>query len=315
MACQFQVFVNAGQYENAAEIAVQALNEVDAIESILTVYREDSETSEVNRTAYERRVEVGSHVREILSMSLRLHEATHGAFDVTAGPLSDAWGFARRAGRVPSDAELSAALAKVGSRRLLFDEHNDTVGFARKGMKLNFGGIGKGYALDRCANVLQEAGVNDFMFHGGKSSVLGRGKWREGTPDKSCWTVGLIHPQRPERRLAEVRIRDRALSTSGSQAQSFHHRGQRYGHIIDPRNGQPAEGVLSATVMVESAAEADALSTALFVLGRDEAVKFCREHPEVSAILVLPGDNTGSPQIETYNLNDDDWQLIEPVHT
>jgi thiamine biosynthesis lipoprotein len=313
MACRFQVYLNAGQHPDAARTAMTALDEVDRVESILTVYRADSEVSVINKMAGDEPVSVGPNVWELLSLAVQLHAETGGAFDVTAGPLSETWGFARRAGRVPSDSELAAVRAKVGSGYLDIDQQQQSVRFTRPGVKLNFGGIGKGYALDVSSRLLEADGIRDFLFHGGRSSVLARGA-RLGSDD-ACrdggWQVGLIHPQRPQVRLAEVRLRDRALSTSGSQMQSFQHRGCRYGHILDPRTGRPCEGMLSVTVLAATAALADALSTALFVMGPDDAAKFCQQHPDIAAILIFPAAGTSRMEVQAFNLNDADWKTLD----
>ena len=157
---------------------------------------------------------------------------------------------------------------------------------------------------------LKLQGVDNFLFHGGRSSVLASGCRASGGGEEP-WRVGLVDPLRPSERLAEIVLRDRALSTSGSQAQSFQYRGRRYGHILDPRSGFPAEGdILSATVMHPDAAWADALSTALYVLGSEKAVEFCRAHPEIAAILIVPGRGTGNLEIKTSGLLPDEWRLV-----
>ncbi|NIL97449.1 MAG: FAD:protein FMN transferase [Planctomycetales bacterium] len=317
MACRFQVYFNAGQYPDAAQAAMTALDEVDRLESLLSVYRGDSEVSLVNQTVGKEPLPIGPELMELLALALQLHAETGGAFDVTAGPLSEAWGFARQAGRMPGDAQLAAALARVGSGYVEIHHANQTVQFARQGVQLNFGGIGKGYALDVASRLLQAQGIQDFLFHAGRSSVLacgdravGAGPSGDGPRREGGWKVGLIHPQRPQVRLAEVRLRDRALATSGSQMQSFHHRGRRYGHILDPRTGRPSSGLLSVTVLAATAAVADALSTALFVMGADAAARFCEQHAQIGAILVTGGAGKKRLQVLPLNLSEADWQLL-----
>ncbi|MBN2022218.1 MAG: FAD:protein FMN transferase [Pirellulales bacterium] len=287
MACRFEIFLNAGQYPQNAEAAVEALDEVDRLEALLSVFRAESEISRVNRTAAAGPVEVESDLANLLRLAVRLHEETDGALDVTAGPLSDVWGFSRRQGRVPSESELADAMARVGTGHLEFEAQRGAVRFLRPGMKLNLGAIGKGYALDRAAEILAAAGVEHFIIHGGQSSVLARGN--VGPPGEATgWTAGVPHPLFPRRRLARVRLCDRALGTSGSARQGFRHQGRRLGHVLDPRSGWPAEGLLSATVLAPTAAEADALATALFVLGPERAMQFADRHPDLAVLLVVP---------------------------
>src|SRR3972149_3939718 len=147
---------------------------------------------------------------------------------------------------------------------VVLDEAKRTIAFRRPGISVNLNCIGKGYALDRMAELLAGSGVPDYLLPGGRSSVWARGS-RPGE-DGVGWPIGLRHPLRPTERLAEFFLRDQALATSGSATQFFRHRGQQYGHILDPRTGRPAEGIFSATVIAASAARADALSTALYVM-------------------------------------------------
>jgi thiamine biosynthesis lipoprotein len=206
---------------------------------------------------------------------------------------------------------LQQALARVGYRSLELDNQRHTIRFLKRGVEIDLNALGKGYALDRCAEVLREAGVEDYLVHGGQSSVLAGGaRFADESPPQG-WSIALRHPLKPTQRLAEIWLRDRALGTSGSGVQFFHHQGRRYGHVLDPRTGWPAEGVLSATVLAPNAALADALATACFVMGPEGTREYCLRHPDVAAILVCPGQRSGSLDIQTYGLADDDWQRLD----
>lgn len=306
MACEFEIMLNAGEHPDGPEAALRALDCAEALEAQLTVYRDSSEVSRLNALAAERPVVVERGLFELLSLAVELGRETDEAFDVTSGPLSKVWGFYRRAGRVPGDEELQAALERVGQRHLELDAERQTLHFRRRDVEINLGAIGKGYALDRCADTLWQSGVTNFLVHGGTSSILGRGT-RAGLPtDQTGWTVALRHPLRPEQRLAEIRLRDRALGTSGSGSQFFFHQGRRYGHILDPRTGRPADVVLSSTVLAPTAALADALATAFFVLGLEGATRYCARHPEISALLVMPDSRAGATTLHRVNLSNDE---------
>jgi thiamine biosynthesis lipoprotein len=315
MACEFQVSLRAGQYENGTETALEALDLVERLEAQMSVFREDSEIRGLNRSAAVEPVGVEAGLFELIQLSLRLHEETDGALDITAGPLWEVWGFARREGTVPSQQQLDDALKLVDSRMVELDPAAKTVHFKRPGMKLNLGSIGKGYALDRCCRLLMDEGINDFLFHGGQSSVVARGHSTPTPTDQSKelpapWIVGIRHPLRPDRRIAEICLRDRALSTSGARIQSFRHKGQRYGHIIDPRNGQPAEGIISATAIAPSGAEADALSTAFYVMGAEAALRYCQAHEGIGAVLLCPVRHSGGVELVTAGLEDDELTAL-----
>lgn len=313
MACEFEVLLGAGPDCDGTELALAALDLVDRLESQLTVYRDMSEISRLNRSAFEREVDVEPRLFELLRLAIEIHRRTGGTYDITSGPLSKAWGFSRRAGRVPDESELATALSRVGSQRLLLSSDRRTVRFSVPEMELNLGSIGKGYALDRCCELLEAGGLGDFLLHGGQSSLLSRGSRNPGTDDG--WWIGVRDPLRPGARLGLLRISNRALGTSGTGTQFFYHAGRRYGHILDPRSGRPAEGVLSSTVLARTAAEADALSTAFYVLGPSAAMEYCRRYDEpqgsLSALMVIPGARAGAVEVVTHGLDEADWRAAK----
>ncbi len=308
MACEFEILLNAGQYAAGPELAVAALDLVEQLEDQLTVFREGSEVSRLNCMASDREVEVEPRLFALLQLAQELHRRTAGSYDITSGPLTKAWGFYRRAGQIPRDEDLAVALERIGSQHLLLDPSRSTVRFLKTGLEINLGSIGKGFALDRCAELLESRGVADFTLHGGLSSVLARGA--RGFVPGHGWWVGLRDPLRPEQRLGEIRLRNRALATSGSGKQFFYHEGRRYGHILDPRTGRPAEGMLSTTVLAPTAAEADALSTAFFVMGLEPALAYCSNDPLIGAVLIAGGVKTGAVEIRTIGIDDADWKLL-----
>jgi thiamine biosynthesis lipoprotein len=306
MACQFEIYMNAGQYAGDTAAALAALDLVDQLEDQLSIYRDQSEIGRLNRGAFALPTPVEPRLFALLELAVQLHRETDGAYDVTAGPLSSVWGFTRRAGSIPAPTELLAARARVGSQFLTLDPAARTVRFLLPGMEINLGSIGKGYALDRSAEVLEAAGIDDFLLHGGNSSVLARGT--PGGADKGRgWTVGVRNPLRPDRRAGLLRLHHRALATSGSGTQFFMHQGRRYGHILDPRSGWPAEQVLSVTVLAPTAARADALSTAMYVMGPDAARRYCEAHPDVAALMFCRGAREGSIERFELGLGEGDW--------
>lgn len=314
MACEFEVQLAAGRHDGSTERVLEALDLVEAIEAQLTIYRAESDVLRINRTAAAGSVPVEPRLFALFQLAERLHRETGGAFDLTSGPLSDVWGFSRRAGRLPSDDEIAAALENIGMDNVALDATNHQVAFRRPGVSLHLNCIGKGYALDRMAELLDStsdgagAAVGDYLLHGGRSSVLARGNCPASA--RPGWTIGVPHPLRPGERLAEIDLVDQALGTSGSGTQFFEHAGRRYGHLLDPRTGSPAEGVYSATVVAPTAAEADALSTALYVLGVEKAAEYCASRPELGAILVSAGQQASDVQVSTFGLAPDRWRPL-----
>lgn len=305
MACQFELWLNAGEHPNGAVAAIEALDLVEQLEQQLTVYREDSEVSELNRTASLDAIEVEARLFGLLQQSVELWRTTQGAFDITAGPLTELWGFKRRAGRLPEASDVTEVLSRVGSQYLVLDAERHTVKFSREGVEINLGAIGKGYAVDRCAESLAAAGVSNYLFHAGNSSVLARGG--NASRNDGAWSVGVRNPLKPERYLGELLVRERALSTSGSGTQFFIREGKRYGHILDPRTGWPVEDVLSTTVLAPTAAEAEALSTAFYVLGPETTERLCSQFAKVGCVMLCPGKAAGSVVTHVFNLSPEEW--------
>ena len=304
MACRFEVVFNAGEVENATELAVDALDLVEHIESRITVYRDTSELTRLNATAAQGWQNVSPDLFALLLHARGLAARTNGAFDCASNALTRAWGFLERRGRTPADDALAAARERSGLGLVEFDEEGRRVRFLRPGVELNLGAIGKGWALDRALGELRLAGVPSVLVHGGQSSVRARGVQGPALPGRRGWQVGLRHPLRPAERLAAITLDDRALGTSGSGTQFFVDRGRKLGHILDPRTGLPAEaGVISATVIAPEAADADALSTALYVLGADGLASVAAPGGDVGAILVLPGARPGIVRVIVANLD------------
>ncbi len=269
MATEFVVMLPPHAAE-AVELVVEALDQLDAMEQAMTVYREDSEVSRVNRLATDTPVRLSLTTFKLLEKAMQWSVRTDGAFDVTAGPLVEAWGFTQRSGRKPTGQEIDAAIQRVGYENVDLSPAERTIRFTKPGMSINLGAIGKGDALDRLAGQLRDRGLHDFLIHGGNSSVIAAG---DQLLDSGLgWRVGISHPTKPKRRLGGLWLRDMALATSGSGKQFFHHHGRRYGHVIDPRTGYPAGDLLALTVLMASAADADACATGLFVAG-SEAIK------------------------------------------
>jgi len=310
MAVEFQVYLNTGEHPDAPETALEAFDLVEDLENQMTVFRDDSELSHINRHATQEPVAVEPQLFTLLQQALTFSVETDGAFDITSGPLSRIWGFHRRQGRFPGHDDVKQALCTVGSKWVELDPKKCTIRFRRQGVEINLNAIGKGYALDRSAEMLREAGIDNFLVHGGQSSILAAGS-RAGSSQQG-WTVALRHPLRPDKRMAEIRLHDRALGTSGSGVQFFHYKGRRYGHVLDPRTGWPAEGVLSATVIAPTATQADGLSTAFYVLGLEKAEEYCSEHEGVAAIMVCPAKRKGGVVVHAIGLSDDDWTRLDP---
>jgi FAD:protein FMN transferase len=286
MACQFEVILpEAGAAWLGASRDV--LTRLDEIEARLSVFRDTSEISFLNQNANRSPVSCDPELMRLLLDCQALSVATDGAFDITSTPLSRCWGFMRREGRLPSTTELETALGAVGMGKVQLEPEHGTVQFRASDLELNLGAIGKGHALDLLGGDLRATGVDQALLCAGKSSLLALG---------GDWPVDLRSPQVADHPLARLVLRDSALATSGAGEQFVIIDGRRYGHIIDPRTGWPAVGLLSVSVVTREAARADALATAFFVGGLDLVRRYCEAHDEVLAV-VTPDDEQGRPQV------------------
>ena len=313
MGTAFEVRIPAS-IPGSVELACQALDRIDVLESQLTVYREDSGVSRINRVAHLEPVFAEKGLFHLLETASRISHETGGKYDVTSGALSLAWGFTRGPKRVPTNEERLDALSRTGMSHLSLDATNQTVAFDCQGVGLNFGSIGKGYAIDEAARLVAEyPWPTSALIHGGNSSVFAL-----GSPPGSLggrWQVSLRNPFDPSRPLGEFALRNRGLGTSGAVFQQFQSGGKSYGHIIDSQTGfPPEEGPVSVSVLAPTAAEADALSTAFYLMGIEATSNFLTSRPEIAAIFVMNADNRRPPRIVLQNIDPADFSLDPTVH-
>jgi thiamine biosynthesis lipoprotein len=277
MATEFAIIL-PGESPRATEAAIDALDMLEKIESKLTIYRPQSEISQINESAGIRPVKVSRDVFELLTRAIKISQKTDGAFDITAGPLVECWGFTKRRGQKPTDEQIADAMQSVGWTHVELDPTQQTVFLKLPGMQINLGGIGKGFAIDQMAKNLKRNGTEHFLIHGGKSTILASSP--SGETELEPWKIAIEHPLRPGRRLTEIEIVDGAIATSGSGKQFFHYKGKRIAHVIDPRTGRPAGDMLSITIQTRNATDADAYSTACFVFGFELTAALVRENEQ-----------------------------------
>lgn len=286
MATQFEVFLPLG-IPNAISIGEFALDCIDRWEDKLTVYRDTSEISRLNQTAFNHGMEVDPRIFNLLQFATAISDETYDAFDITQGKLIKSWGFFRGPKRVPSSLEIEQILHPGGSKALAFDQKSNQITFLSSKVELNLGAIGKGFALDQAASELTaKYNLHSFLMHGGKSSILAGVAPREM---RRGWQIAIQHPWE-DKTLGSAYLNQQALGISAATFQHFHHEGKKYGHILDPRTGFPAKGVASCVVSAPNATLADALSTAFFILGKEAASEFCKNHENVG-VLILPEDS------------------------
>jgi FAD:protein FMN transferase len=261
-----------------------AFDEVDRIDRLMSHYKPESPLSRLNREASAGPVRVDPELFTFLAEALRYARESGGAFDVTVGPLMKAWGFFRGGGHLPSERELAAARAAVGYRHVILNRREGTVSFDHPGVQLDLGGIAKGYAVDRVVALLRHAGVQAALVSAGGSTVYALG----APPGEEGWPVEIADPVDAGAVAFRTRLRDRALSISGSAEKSFQRDGVTYSHIMDPRAGRPVRGMLGVAVLAETGTAGDALDNVFFVWGVAKTRRSIRLFPGAEALLFEP---------------------------
>ncbi len=297
MATQFSIKMYAPSPLYTAsylrQIADAAFEAIDDLEARLSTWRPDSQISAINRRGAKDPVVASPEIIRAVATAKELWESTGGAFDITVGPILELWGFYEDKGGVPSSTEIQAALEQVGMDKVLVNRLESTVSLQAEGMRLDFGGVGKGMALDKAARILKESGVKSALLHGGTSTIIALG----APPNSEHWTVHMPNPYNLDERLDTFALVDASYSFSGCYGNLREFNGTSYCHIIDPRTAMPIQGVLAVSAVAKTATESDALSTAFLVMGRDGIEKFCQSRPEIGAIFVaLPSDGKPKPE-------------------
>lgn len=251
------------------------------IDRLFSNYREDSVLAEVNRTAGRRSVPVPGEFLRLLRTSINYSELTDGTFDITVGSLFELWRTETAAGRLPEKSRIRDALGCTGFQKIKIDEAKSQVFFDGDCVRLDFGAIGKGYAVDEMIRIARENGVTRGLVN------FGGNIYAMGPPvGKKFWDVGVRKPGGGSEIISKLDLVNKGVATSGDYERYFEHAGKRYSHIIDPRTGWPAEDVTSVVAVSRSAMEADVFSTAVSVLGVSGAQMFTRKDKSLGFLVI-----------------------------
>jgi thiamine biosynthesis lipoprotein len=292
MATRFELVLHGANAVALRAAGEEALAEIDRLENQLSLYRPGSEIAQLNSRAAREPVQVSPEVFALLQHAAQLTAETKGTFDITIAPLVRCWGFMNANGKMPAPEEITTARALVGMGNVLFDAPARTVRFARPGVMLDLGAIGKGYAIERSALILREAGVESALIHGGTSTACAIGH----PPDAEHWRVAL--PEQPAltttppglaRDLPNtIGLRDESVSVSAIWGRAFEVDGKIFGHVIDPRLGHPVTTAVLSAVIFPATTETDALSTALLTVGLAGHDMISRLRPGLRSLVVNP---------------------------
>ena len=283
MGTLVEITIMEGEEERFDGAAQAAFAEIARLEEVFSSYKPESEVSMVSKNAGGGPVEVSAEVLYVVEEALRVSRLSGGAFDPTIGALSGVWGFSGERGYVPESSEVEALLPLVDFREVMVDKSAKTVGLNKKGMTLNLGGIAKGYIVGSAAKVLEDSGVERGIIKaGGDMFVFQSGVERRQRP----FVIGIKHPRQEGGLLGEVYVKRGAVATSGDYERFFVEAGVRYHHILDPGTGFPARATRSVTVIAEDPTLADALSTAVFVMGPEKGLALIEAIEGAEAVVV-----------------------------
>ncbi len=261
-----------------ARVLEAVMDEMNRINALMSTYREDSEISAVNRAAARAPVAVSPELAALVSRSLEISRLTGGAFDITYASVGYLYDYREK--QKPAAEEIDEALAAIDYRFVDVDLENSTIGFRREGVRIDLGGIAKGYAVERGAEILRANGVrHGIVTAGGDSRIVGD---RRGKP----WVVGVRHPRDKQRIVTRMPLRDEAISTSGDYERFFEEDGVRYHHIIHPATGRSAAAVHSVTIIGPDATMTDGLSTSVFVMGARDGLALLDRLPAYEGVVV-----------------------------
>lgn len=266
MATTFEIFIVHADKQYAAQAAMAAFDELDRLEAELSKFIENSDISRINNLSADTPLRIGLPAFECLQLSLRIYNQTNGAFDITVGSLMDYYSGENKS----SKEELNLARRHTGSHLIELNEADYTVKLSTSPVRLDLGGIGKGYAIDQMAGLLSDWSIDTALLHGGFSSVLAIGA--------KSWPLTLSNPTNHRQILASIFLKGRAFSGSGLQ---------KGPHIIDPHTGRPVENKVAAWACAANAATADALSTAFMVMSPDNIKQYCTNHSDTLAMVLV----------------------------
>lgn len=281
MGSRFEITVVANHTEQANEYIEMAIAEITRIQRLISSWDDQSQTSAINRNAGIKPVKVNRELFDLIARAINISKLTDGAFDISYASMDKIWKFDGSMLEMPSKEAIAASVAKVGYQNIELNADSTTVFLKHTGMKIGFGAIGKGYAADKAKALLMSKGVTSGIINAsGDMTTWGK------QPNGSEWKVAITNPMDKNKVFALLPITNGAVVTSGNYEKYVNFNGQRYSHIIDPRTGYPATGIISVTVFAPKAELADALATSVFVMGIEAGLDRINQLPQIECIII-----------------------------
>ncbi len=285
MGTVFQITAISNDEELATQAVNDAFTEVVRIEELISSWDENSETSDINRNAGIQPVKVSSELLELIRRSKKVSNLTNGIFDISYASIDKLWKFDGSMIEIPSDKAIANSVAKINYENIVIDDIEGTIFLKEKEMKIGFGGIGKGYAANKCKALMLKAGIESGIVNAG-GDLITWGKQKDGDD----WTIGIADPTKKESALSYLNISDKAVVTSGNYERFVEFNGKQYCHIINPTTGWPAEQLNSVTIICADAELADALATSVFILGVKEGLELINQLKDIECFIIDEDD-------------------------
>jgi len=281
MGCDFEITVVAGQQDEANTHIQTAIDEISRIEQLISSWDSNSQTSRINQNAGIQAVKVDPLLFELIQHAMAISRLTDGAFDISFASLDPVWKFDGSMTTMPTKEEIKASVANIGYHNIRLNAKDTTVFLLKRGMRIGFGAIGKGYAADKAKKLLMDKGVVAGIINAsGDMNAWGT------QPNGNDWTVAITNPMQKQKAFAWLPIHNKAVATSGDYEKFVTLNGKKYAHIIDPKTGYPATGLVSVTIFSPKAELCDALATAVFVMGKEVGLDRINQLPDIECILI-----------------------------
>ena len=282
MGNRFEISAIAEDADHANKCIEAAIQEIQRIEKLLTTFKDDSDTNRINAQAGVSAVKVEREVVDLIIRSLKISHITQGSFDITYGSVDKSlWNFDKNMKQLPDAATAKRSVRLINYKNVVVDEKASTVFLKEKGMRIGFGGIGKGYAAEKAKTVLQQMGITSGIVNAaGDLSAWGL------QPNGEPWTIGIADPDASRHPFSSLNITNMAVATSGNYEKYVVIDGKKYSHTIDPKTGLPVSGIKSVTIIAPNAELADALATPVMVMGIKAGLHLINQLPHISCIII-----------------------------
>jgi thiamine biosynthesis lipoprotein len=293
MGSDFEITIVDDDEYNANYLLDIAIKEISRIEKLISSWDKNSQTFQINLNAGIKPVKVDKELFNLISRSLKISGLSQGAFDISYASLDKVWYFDKKMMEIPLEDEIRKSVSKVGFRNIILDKENQTVFLKIKGMKIGFGAIGKGYAADKAKFILLKNNVKSGIINA-SGDLTAWGK----KPSGKDWMVAIVNPLNKSKIFSWLPVENKAVVTSGNYERFINFNGKLFSHIIDPRTGYPSQGILSVTIFSENAELADALATAVYVLGEEIGMNLINQLKGIDCIII----NDKSKIIKSKNI-------------